>query len=183
MYPVAHIVVATGAAWSAERVVRRLFRRQNAAGRPKLRSWAIAGSLFDYRLVVLGAWLPDIIDKPLGWWILDDGSYEHAFAHSLLFAAILTLPGLFFARRGDRRLLSLAFGDVMHLLCDPVMRAPEILFWPLYGWTFDWALGYAIPIPVDLIKFDAVVAAITAVVLLRLWHRDRLHALLRLGRL
>ena len=71
----------------------------------------------------------------------------------------------------------------MHLLCDPVMRAPEILFWPLYGWTFDWALGYAIPIPVDLIRLDTVVAAITAVVILRLWHRDRLHALLRLGRL
>jgi len=71
----------------------------------------------------------------------------------------------------------------MHLLCDPVMRAPEILFWPLYGWSFNRALGYAIPIPVDLIRLDTVVAAITAVVILRLWHRDRLHALLRLGRL
>jgi len=182
MYPVAHVVVASGAAWSAERVVRRLFRRQDA-GAANGQARAGGGSLFDYRLVALGAWLPDIIDKPLGWWILDDGSYEHAFAHSLLFAAILTLPGLVVARHGDRRLLSLAFGDVMHLLCDPVMRAPEILFWPLYGWTFDWALGYAIEIHVDWRRQEAVVGAMAAVVLLRLWYRDQLRALLRFGRL
>jgi len=179
MYPVGHIVAATGVAWGAERVARRLFpRRRLIAQSEQVRTSA----LFDYRLVALGALLPDLIDKPLGWWILDDGAYEQAFAHSLLFAAILTLPGLLFARRGDRRLLSLAFGDVMHLLCDPVMRAPEILFWPLYGWSFDWALGYAIPIPVDLMRWDPVFAAIAAVALLRLWHRDRLRGLVVFGR-
>ena len=99
MYPVAHVVVASGAAWTAERVVRRLYRRQGMDTSNEQVN-ANTGSLFDYRLVALGAWLPDIIDKPLAWWILNDGAYEHAFAHSLLFAAILTLPGLFFARRG-----------------------------------------------------------------------------------
>jgi membrane-bound metal-dependent hydrolase YbcI (DUF457 family) len=139
--------------------------------------------MFDYRLVALGALLPDIIDKPLGWWILNDPAYEHSFAHSLLFVAILTLPGLLLARRGDRRLLSIAFGDTMHLLSDPVMRAPGILFWPLLGWSFDRALGYAIPGAIDLTRLDAIATAIAAVVLLRLWYRDHLRALLRLGRL
>ena len=182
MYPIAHIVAATGVAWGTERAVRRLIPRRRSIA-PNAQPRENAGSLFDYRLVALGAWLPDIIDKPLGWWILDDGTYEHAFAHSLLFAAILTLPGLFLARRGDRRLLSLAFGDTMHLLCDPVVRAPQILFWPLFGWTFEGAFGYAVPIEVDLMTLDAIVAAITAVVLLRLWYLDRLRALLQLGRL
>lgn len=183
MYPIAHIVAATGAAWSAERVARRVLRRQEATARQKEQARANSWSLFDYRLVALGAWLPDIIDKPLGWWVLDDGAYEHSFAHSLLFATILTLPGLFFARRGDRRLLSIAFGDVMHLLCDPVMRAPQILLWPLLGWTFEGGFGYAVPIAVNLMTLDAVVGAMAAVVLLRLWHRDRLRALLQWGRL
>jgi len=182
MYPVGHIVAATGVAWGAERVARRLFpRRRLIAQSEQVRT--SAGSLFDYRLVALGAWLPDIIDKPLGWWILDDGAYEHSFAHALLFIWILTLPGLFLARRGDRRLLSIAFGDTMHVLCDPVMRAPEILFWPFYGWSFDWALGYALEVPIDLMRWDSVFAAFAAVVLLRLWHRDRLRGLVLFGRL
>jgi len=182
MYPIAHIVVASGAAWSAERVVRRLFRRQ-PAGAASAQLGASTGSLFDYRLVALGALLPDIIDKPLAWFILDDPAYEHSFAHSLLFAAILILPGLSVARRGDRRLLSLAFGDTMHLLCDPVMRTPEKLFWPLLGWSFDGRLGYAIDVPFDMRKLEPILAAIATVVLLRLWYCDRLRALLHLGRL
>ena len=181
MYPAGHIVVATGVAWGAERFARRLIpRRPNA---PNERAQASAGSLFDYRLVALGAWLPDIIDKPLGWWILDDPSYEHSFAHSLLFVWILTLPGLIFARRSDRRLLSLAFGDAMHVLCDPVMRAPEVFFWPLYGWSFDVRLGYAFEVPFDLLRWDPAFAAFAAVILLRLWQRDRLRGLVFSGRL
>ncbi len=182
MYPIAHVVVASGAAWGAERIARRLFRRQ-PAGAPNEQPRASTRSLFDYRFVALGALLPDIIDKPLGWWILDDPVYEHSFAHSLLFAAMLALPGLFLARRGERRLLSVAFGDMMHLLCDPVVRAPQILFWPLFGWSFEGAFGYAVPIEVDLMTLDAIVAAIASIVLLRLWYRDRLQGLLQFGRL
>jgi hypothetical protein len=182
MYPAGHIVAATGVAWGAERIARRLVpRRRSIAANEQAR--VTAGSLFDYRLVALGAWLPDIIDKPLGWWILDDPAYEHSFAHSLLFIWILTLPGLILARRGDRRLLSVAFGDAMHVLCDPVMRTPETLFWPLWGWSFDGLLGYAFEVPIDLLRWDPVFAAFGAVVLLRLWHRDRLRGLLLLGRL
>jgi hypothetical protein len=178
MFPIGHVVAATGAAWAAERVARRIFpQRQSArlAGRGR--------SLFDYRLVALGVVLPDIIDKPLGWWILDDGEYEHSFAHSLLFVWVLGVPGLFLARRGDRRLLSLAFGAGMHLLCDPVMRTPETFFWPLYGWEFDGRLGYAIEVHVDWRKQEALFASIIAVVFLYLWYTRRLGRLIWHGRL
>jgi LexA-binding, inner membrane-associated putative hydrolase len=183
MYPAGHIVVATGAAWGAERIARRLLRRDPADATRIERAADTAQSLFDYRLVALGAWLPDITDKPLGWWILGDPAYEHSFAHSLLFVWVLTLPGLFLARRGDRRLLSIAFGVAMHALCDPVMRAPEVFFWPLYGWSFNVRLGYALDVPIDLLRWDPVFAALGAVVLLRLWHIDRLRGLVLCGRL
>jgi hypothetical protein len=182
MYPAGHIVVATGVAWGAERVARRFIPRRSAVA-PNERRTANVGSLFDYRLVALGAWLPDIIDKPLAWWILEDGAFEHSIAHSLLFVWLLMLPAMVLARRGDRRLLSLAFGDAMHVLCDPVMRAPEVFLWPLYGWSFDVRLGYAFEVPIDLLRWDPVFAAFGAVVLLRLWHRDRLQGLIRWGRL
>jgi LexA-binding, inner membrane-associated putative hydrolase len=182
MYPAGHIVVAIGVAWGAERVARHLILRRSSIARNNPTA-GNAVSLFDYRLVALGAWLPDIIDKPLGWWILEDPAFEHSIAHSLLFVWILTLPGLILARRGDRRLLSLAFGDAMHVLSDPVMRAPEVFFWPLYGWSFDVRLGYAFEVPIDLLRWDPVFAAFGAVVLLRLWHVDRLRGLVLSGRL
>jgi hypothetical protein len=176
MYPVTHIVLATGAAWGTERVARRLI----PANRSRL---APVGPLFDYRFVALGAWLPDIIDKPLGWWILNDPAYEHSFAHSLLFVWILAVPGLFLARRGDMRLLSVAFGDAMHVLFDPVMRTPEIFFWPLWGWQFDSALGYAIEIHIPWRRQEAVSLSIVALVLLWLTYRRRVRALVWQGRL
>jgi hypothetical protein len=180
MYPVTHIVLATGAAWGAERVARRLIRREGTdASGPR----AGVRSPFDYRLVALGAWLPDIIDKPLGWWVLDDPAYEHSFAHSLLFVWILAAPGLFLARRGDRRLLSIGFGDGMHVLCDPVMRTPEIFFWPLWGWEFDGVLGYAIEVHVPWRRQEALAASVAALVFLRLSYRDGLRSLTRFGRL
>lgn len=179
MYPVAHVVVASGAAWGAERAARRLLRRQEDA--PERIEAASGDSLFDYRLVALGALLPDIIDKPLGWWVLDDPVFEHSVAHSLSFAVILGLLG--FLAKGDGRLLSLAFGDVMHLVCDPVMRAPQILFWPLLGWTFETSLGYAFGFDYDLMKLDAIAASLAALVFLRLWYRDRMRSLVLLGRL
>jgi LexA-binding, inner membrane-associated putative hydrolase len=182
MYPVAHIVVATGAARGFERAAHHLIRLRRAAA-PSGPARAILEPRFDYRLVALGAWLPDIIDKPLGWWILDDHAYEHAFAHTLLFVAVLMIPGVMLAFAGDWRLFSLAFGDMMHVFCDPVMRTPETLFWPLFGWSFDNTLLYAIEVPFDVKMLEPVAAAFAAVILLGLLPRDGLRGLLQFGRL
>jgi hypothetical protein len=89
MYPVAHVAVASGTAWTAERVVWRLFRKggdSEARGESDVNRM----SLFDYRLVALGALLPDIIDKPLAWFILGDRVEDnHLFAHTMLFGLVL----------------------------------------------------------------------------------------------
>ena len=109
MYPVAHIVVASGAAWSAERAVRRLFRSRAAAEGAQA---AAAGSLFDYRLVAAGSWLPDAIDRPLAWLIIADHvEDDHLLAHTLVFGLVLAVPALYLAWRGQSGLISLTAGD------------------------------------------------------------------------
>jgi hypothetical protein len=173
MYPVAHIVVASGAAWSAERVVWRLFRRATA-GAPKESAEANWPSLFDYRLVALGALLPDIIDKPLAWFILAARVEDnHLFAHTMLFGLILALPGLYLARRGNPLLISLACGVITHVLCDPVLREPRSLLWPLYGWTFHSTFGKGNGLPINL-TLDFVLGSLGLIVLWRLWRSGRL---------
>lgn len=171
MYPIAHIVAASGAAWGAERVAWRLFRPSRAGaasgpGEPSRRS------LFDFRLVALGSWLPDMIDKPLSWfilrWVVED---DHLFAHTLLFASMLAIPALYFAWRGKASQISLSSGVIMHRLCDPIWPETETVLWPVYGWTFRHSTG---PPFVYYLLLEIAGAAILWVVLRQLWKRDRI---------
>jgi hypothetical protein len=182
MYPVAHIVVASGAAWSVERVTDRLFRRRKAATAIETTEQSPPFG-FDYRFVALGAVLPDIIDKPLAWWFLE-GRVEddHLFAHTLLFALVLALPGLYFARRGNPALLSLAFGVFTHLLCDPVLREPHTMFWPLGGTMFHSTYGKGNGLPVNL-ALDFVFGSLGLFVLWRQWRAGYLWELVWWGEL
>lgn len=92
----------------------------------------------DYRLVLLGAVLPDIIDKPLGGIIFKDAlGSGRAFAHTLLFLLLLVLAGVIVQWKWRKTwLLILAGGDFVHLLLDKIWLLPETLFWPVYGWSF-----------------------------------------------
>jgi LexA-binding, inner membrane-associated putative hydrolase len=173
MYPVAHVVVACGAAWSVERVVHRVFQPVDSDAMEKHQR-SSKGSLFDYRFVALGALLPDIIDKPLAWFILGDRVEDnHLFAHTMLFGMLLAIPGLYLAARGNPVLISLACGIFTHLFCDPVLREPRTLLWPLYGWTFHSTYGKGNGLPVNL-TLDFVLGSLGLLVLWRLWRAGRL---------
>jgi len=177
MYPVAHIVAASGA---AERVAWRLFRRQGA-GAAIGQAEASRPSLFDFRLVALGSWLPDMIDKPLSWfilrWFVED---DHLLAHTLLFAVVLAVPALYLACQGKPSLISLSSGVIMHRLCDPIWPEPETILWPVYGWTFRHSTG---PPFAYYLLLEIAGAAILWVVLRRLWKRDRIWRLLSDGQI
>ena len=170
MYPVAHIVVASGAAWGAERLVRRLFRSQSgtATDYPVVET----GSLFDYRLVALGALLPDAIDKPLAWFVLR-GHVEddHLVAHTHTFALALAIPGLYLAWRGQSALISVASGVIAHRLCDPMWPETDHLLWPLNGWTFQHSTTPYFSIYMLL---EIAAATVLFLVLRRIWLRDRI---------
>jgi len=145
----------------------------------------------DYRLILVGALLPDIIDKPLGMLLLRDSlSSGRIFCHTLLFLVILSLAAIYFYRSlGTTWLLALSFGTFIHLILDGMWLMPRTLFWPIYGWAFEridvshwfqdmvYALQTdpAVYIP-ELIGF-AILAGF-AVILLR---RKRLHAFITEG--
>ena len=84
---------------------------------------------FDYRLLLVGALLPDIIDAPFG---------QARWAHSLTVAVgTLTLVMLVTAGRKPIRrfLLGAPIGMLLHLVWDGAFSSAKVFWWPFSG---DW---------------------------------------------
>jgi hypothetical protein len=92
----------------------------------------------DYRLILVGALLPDIIDKPLGTFLFPCFfNSNRIFCHTLLFLVIISSVAVYiFKRQGQTWLIALAFGTFMHLIRDGMWLIPKTLLWPAYGWAF-----------------------------------------------
>jgi inner membrane protein len=91
--------------------------------------------VLDYRLVILGSLLPDIIDKPIGY-IIFQKYYENGwiYGHTLLFSLVL----LIFSYSIATKYLILGFSTLLHLIEDRVIiYMPRTFFWPLLGWNFS----------------------------------------------
>ena len=99
------------------------------------RSWPT----FDYRAVIVGAMLPDIVDKPLGLWIAPDlvDRSLRSIAHSLLFGLlVLAIGGLFLVAQRSPRTMLLGVASSGHLIMDQMWRNPNVILWPFLGWEF-----------------------------------------------
>ncbi len=140
-----HLGLTVGAAWALGHSYDKLQARKQPRepGANKLRRLA---SKIDYRVVLIGAMLPDIIDKPLGILVLH-GEYGggRSFFHTLLFALLLILAGLiWYRRKRGILLLTLALANIMHLALDGMWNCKETLLWPVLGLSFypgntsDW---------------------------------------------
>ena len=82
---------------------------------------------FDYRLLLLGAVLPDIIDIPFG---------RAQWAHSITVAVgALTAVMLVTAGRKPirRLLLGLPIGMLLHLVWDGAFSSTKVFWWPFSG--------------------------------------------------
>lgn len=99
-------------------------------------SFVIVWSVFhdtaiDYRLVMAGALLPDLVDAPFG---------GARVMHTLL-AAVALLVGVMLLTRGRRvwrrRLLALPIGVFCHLLLDAMWTRTGTFWWPLIGDGFE----------------------------------------------
>jgi membrane-bound metal-dependent hydrolase YbcI (DUF457 family) len=92
----------------------------------------------DVRLLMVGALLSDIIDKPLGIFVF--GSTFHngrIYAHTLLFLLVMAAAGYYLLKkRRQTWLITLAAGTFTHLICDEMWQATVTLFWPLLGFKF-----------------------------------------------
>jgi inner membrane protein len=149
------------------------------------RTWRL-----DYRLVIIGALLPDLIDRPLGLWLLPDafGSSTRALGHTLVFNSSLVLIALLLLRLGGYRApLVLALASSGHLLIDMMWEVPQTLFWPWYGIGFGHAESSYTPDWLQWLRTDtgwmmveAFGALVLAIFLARLlWRRRFLRWLIR----
>jgi inner membrane protein len=94
---------------------------------------------------VIGSLLPDIIDKPLGHFLLPGffGYNGRIMAHTLVFLLLVLSVGLsLYPRRLGVLVLILAYGDGMHLVLDQMWQTPQTLLWPLLGWSFPSTTEY-----------------------------------------
>ena len=134
----------------------------------------------DYRLVMAGALLPDLVDVAFG-----GARLLHTLVWSVAFLVVVML-----ATRGQRlrrrRLLALPIGMFCHLLLDGMWTRTATFWWPFFGWRFD---GKGLP---SLDRPLALTVAMEVVGLLALswcWARFRLaeparrREFLRTGRL
>ncbi len=90
----------------------------------------------DYRLVLLGAVLPDLLDKPVGELILPSAFHSgKIFGHTLLVSVcLLAVGGALYHSRRKTGVLSLGIGTTSHLLGDAMWKTTATLLWPLLGW-------------------------------------------------
>lgn len=147
----------------------------------------------DYRYVLLGSILPDLIDKPLGMFLLRNVFHNsRLFGHTLLFSLALLAAGFWMWKRcRSNKLLTLGGCCVIHLVCDSMWAYPSILFWPLLGlafparpdgnWVlqdFSFLLGNAFYLGAEAAGFG-----ILLFLFVRAWRCGRLGAFWREGRL
>jgi len=98
---------------------------------------------FDYRMVVVGALLPDLIDAPFG---------GARIAHTLL-GAVVVLTVVMLATRGHRHvrrsLLAVPIGMFAHLVADAMWARTESFWYPAFGGPLTGrlpALDHGLPV-------------------------------------
>ena len=91
----------------------------------------------DYRMVLLGAILPDLLDGLLSLLGVVEGPAGRWVAHSLL-AVIAVTVAILAVTSGERRLslFGIGVGWLTHVVADGMWAAPETFLWPLFGTGF-----------------------------------------------
>jgi len=126
------MVLGCGATWAGQRLLGHLQGDSSATETPRH-----AVDPTDYRLVAVGAMLPDVVDKPLGIYLLRKQLRNgRIYGHTLLLSLGLVVAGSLLTGRWRHRLRSLGLGVGTHLVADDVMSTPRTLFWPLGGLRF-----------------------------------------------
>jgi hypothetical protein len=134
---------------------------------------------FDYRPLIVGALLPDVIDAPFG-----GARAMHSLTTSVVLVAVVMVATI--GRRTVRkRLLAVPIGMLLHIVFDGAFTDTDVFWWPFSGGFGDARL----PLVERGIVVDVVLEAIGAALLWWAWRafgladrRRRVH-LLRTGQL
>src|ERR1051325_11164300 len=87
----------------------------------------------DYRLVMLGAILPDLIDGPFG-----GARALHSVLASIVLLTVVMLSTRH-RRAARRRLLAIPVGTFLHLVLDGMWARAHVFWWPFLGRSFEGA--------------------------------------------
>ncbi|RMC96793.1 metal-dependent hydrolase [Clostridium autoethanogenum] len=92
----------------------------------------------DYRVVLVGSILPDLIDKPIGAFLFRNTFHNsRIFGHTLLFSLLLLLIGIGRIKKNKgNRVFTLGISTSIHLILDSMQLYKGILFWPFLGFKF-----------------------------------------------
>ena len=100
-------------------------------GPAKILNW------LDYRILLLGSLLPDLVDKPIALLFHNYFNASRLYAHTLLFSVILITIGIIIWKRYRQPgALVLAAGSFFHQILDRMWAYPATFYWPYYGWNF-----------------------------------------------
>ncbi|MDQ3951878.1 MAG: metal-dependent hydrolase [Actinomycetota bacterium] len=90
----------------------------------------------DYRYVLIGAVLPDLVDGLLDIFVYS-GPSGRGIAHSIL-ATIVVAVVVILGFEGDRRLavFGIPVGWLLHLVGDGMWNSPRTFLWPAFGSSF-----------------------------------------------
>ncbi len=186
-----HVGITSGVVWGWDKYLRH---KIPFAKKTTEASASIAGSI-DYRLVVIGSMLPDIIDKPIGHLIFADAlsNYGRIYAHSMLFFAILLVVGLYrYHHSGKLGFLILSLCSGFHLILDKMWYFTQTLFWPLKGWgfpesdfvdLFDWisSLNEGFKTNPQIYISETIGSIIILFIALKLFKNNRLLSFIKTG--
>lgn len=94
----------------------------------------------DTRALILGALLPNLIDKPIAL-LIAPAAFDttRIYGHTLLAALVVLTLSVLLTRRSTlqrKRAVALSVGMLIHLLTDAMWTVPETLFWPAFGFDF-----------------------------------------------
>lgn len=90
----------------------------------------------DYRFVLAGAVLPDIVDTPLS--AVFDWAAGRGIAHTLVLTGVLfAVVVVGFSGRARLAWFGLPVGVLTHLAADGMWASPRTFFWPAFGTRFD----------------------------------------------
>lgn len=152
--------------------------------------WFLGGSLvitwlvfhdpaIDYRVLLLGAVLPDLLDPFFG-----GARALHSVTLSIVLLVVVMLATIG-QRAARRRWLFLPIGTFLHLVLDGAFNRTRVFWWPFAGWSFGDA-----PLPsvergwwTVLLEAAGLVAILWFVRRFDLTDRTRWRAFVRTGRL
>lgn len=116
-----HVGIALGIVKNYENLTRKFLSKE-------------AEVRIDYRYVLIGAMLPDIIDKPLVLMLSNDPVRSARYiAHSLTFGIfLLLLSAVLSISFKSAKFLILTVCSCIHLLLDKMWLYPKVFLWPFY---------------------------------------------------